>query len=810
MDGYEEHGDACFPINNCEATDNGNCQGNAQCVYTGPGSSMCVCPAGYQLQTDGSSCAACSGDNCYAPCQFVDDAELKSVVSTKTDVTLRFVSIKTSDLAAYFSDSNERILVITHQLTISGRLELPTAKVAFFANEILQEPGARIELNTNNAARTAVAQVDSNRKLSCANQYAGFDPWPGPIKGAVLNIYVTGGDAPFHCSGNYNARDVAIQAAIKSKSNAKISPFDSEFFTMALDCAKVVAQEGRFAKDNRALLRGSLPVRLTQHVLDEIRKAKSDDQAITDAVETLRLKAINLMENLSLRAKGVYVVPYLSLKAHEKILVLLKDDAKMAIDKYARFERISQDFTARMEATDSMTQLMTAIVRRNDLDIDALEQELVAAESDREAMKGRFDQAKRELTTAEATFKQGVRDYQNKMIANAVFSVLGGITTAFAGGAGSVLGFTVELASLADDVGRISRVLFKISIVMDTLAKIAEASKEFTSLNYDILPYAKSGPSDYYSKKLPEENDQSLAVMIKEWDEFDAAAEAFLGQGTAANDISGTSEYLAALRTVAVWGKGYHEKSITVQELMNTLIKLKKLKCEQDEAKQNIEASQNQLSEATPMNGELLIAMALQKQRLRNIMVDQLMSFCDSYFYNWLSDCPVTPTLADDLYELHGKINQGLSAVINAVENFAPFIPQAFEDTIVITQDNAKCTAQRNWLVAGQRRRDAHAGGKRSGGAYEPAMNTLLCPISELKRTNSFFYQVTRDNAGIFQGHERVHVDEVEVHFVGLNAPGKEITAQVSFNGLMKVRKPGVESVVGDIKLLQKLKTNFK
>ena len=54
--------------------------------------------------------------------------------------------------------------------------------------------------------------------------------------------------------------------------------------------------------------------------------------------------------------------------------------------------------------------------------------------------------------------------------------------------------------------------------------------------------------------------------------------------------------------------------------------------------------------------------MALQKQRLRNIMVEKLMSFCDSYFYNWLSPCPVITTLSDDLYALHEKVNQGLSA----------------------------------------------------------------------------------------------------------------------------------------------------
>ena len=42
---------------------------------------------------------------------------------------------------------------------------------------------------------------------------------------------------------------------------------------MMLNCAKVVAQGNTFAKDGK-LLRGSLPVTLTQYVLDEIRAAK--------------------------------------------------------------------------------------------------------------------------------------------------------------------------------------------------------------------------------------------------------------------------------------------------------------------------------------------------------------------------------------------------------------------------------------------------------------------------------------------------------------------------------------------------------
>ena len=93
-----------------------------------------------------------------------------------------------------------------------------------------------------------------------------------------------------------------------------------------LNCAKVDAQGNTFAKNGK-LLRGSLPVSLTQYVLDEIRAAKEGEQD-TSAVDALRLSAKNLMEDLSLRAKGYYKVPYLSLKAHEEILILIKDDAK--------------------------------------------------------------------------------------------------------------------------------------------------------------------------------------------------------------------------------------------------------------------------------------------------------------------------------------------------------------------------------------------------------------------------------------------------------------------------------------------------
>ncbi|KAL9981733.1 hypothetical protein ACROYT_G010476 [Oculina patagonica] len=781
VEGYEKHGINCFPINNCE-TSNDGCQGNAECVYTGPGTSMCVCPPGYRLNSDGKNCDQCPNNNCYTQCQFVDDSELKSVIRLKAHVEIRFLNIKSSDLRAYIGDTTTKLVVFAHQITIAGTLTLPSglAKVAIFANEILKENGGEIVLwNNAKRGRRAAVKVE-NGKLLCQNRYSDSSP---NVKGTVLNIYTSDSSAPFSCSGNYNRRDLSIQAAIKSKQNPK-KALDVELYSIMLNCAKVVSQGIPFAKKGK-LLRGSLPVTLIRHVLDEVRAAK-EERLDTSSVDALRLEAKNLMEDLSLRARGFYKVPYLSLKAHEKILVLIKDDAKMAIQKYELFERISQDFAAGIEATNSMTKLMSTIVRRNDLDLEALEKELEAARSDAQAMKAKFDDAVTELDTVrEATFDAGVRDYSNQQIANAVFSVLGGITSIFGGGSGAFIGFTIELSSLAEDISKIQKTLFKISIIMDSISRIAEAATSFTNLHYDVLPYAGTSTSDYYSKSKPEKNDQSLAVMVKEWEVFEAEADAFLGVGTA-SEISGASDYLAALKTVAVWGKGYHEKSITVQELLARLTKLQTLKNEQHQAQANIQASRDTALTERKVNGELLLEMALQKQRLRNIMVEKLMSFCDSYFYNWLSECPVMPTMSDDLYALHEKVNQGLSAVINAVSNFAPFIPQEYETTIIIT-DDGNCSARRNPSTMAHRR---HQLGKRSsGGANESTPNTLKCPISELKRTNSFVFKLDENDRDIFRGHERVHVDEFEIYFerveFGPDETEKEITARISFTGIM-------------------------
>ena len=758
-------------------------------MYTGPGTSMCVCPPGYRLNSDGTNCEQCSNSNCYTQCQFVDDDELKSVTSLQAHVEIRFLNIKTSDLRPYIGDSTTELVVYARQITISGTLTLPSglSKVAFFANEIQKENGAEIVLwnnaqhTTPTTGRRATVKVEDG-KLLCANRYSGNSPWPGYIQGTVLNIYTSKSSVPFTCSGNYNTRDISIQAAAKSKQNPKKS-LDVELYSMMLNCAKVLAQGITFAKEDK-LLRGSLPVTLIQNVLDEVRAAK-EEKIDTKSVDTLRLDAKNLMEDLSLRARGFYKVPYLSLKAHEKILVLIKDDAKMAIQKYERFERISQDFAAGIEATNSMTELMTTIVRKNDLDVEALKTELEAAKSDAQTMKDKLDDAVTALDTAKRTFEAGVRAYSNQQIANAVFSVLGGITTIFAGGAGAFMGFTIELGSLAADISKIQKALFKINIIMDSISKITEAATTFTDLHYDVLPYAGTGISDYYSKSMPEKNDQSLAVMVKEWEVFEVEADAFLGVGTASG-ISGASDYLAALKTVAVWGKGYHEKSITVQELLARLTKLKTLKNEQHQAQENIRTSRDTALTERTVNGELLIEMALQKQRLRNIMVEKLMSFCDSYFYNWLSECPVMPTMSDDLYALHDKVNQGLSAVINAVENFAPFIPQEFEATIVLTDDD-ECSDLRKRSLITQKR--YQLGKQSSGGANQLALNTLKCPISELKRTKTFLFKLDENDRHIFRGHERVHVDEFEIYFENAqfdeDETDKAITAWISMTGMM-------------------------
>ena len=554
-------------------------------------------------------------------------------------------------------------------------------------------------------------------------------------------------------------RNIAEQAAVQTTKNPK-QALDVDFLSLTLSCAKVIIQDKTvFSKDNKLLME-SLPVQMAHYILKQVKEA--EDVALSPATKAVGVAAGDFLVNLNTRAQGVNTVPYLSLRAHEKILVLLKDDAKMAIDEYEKYRTTSLSIRGRIEATKSMTNVMTAIIRRNDLDVEALQNELKVAISERRKIEKKFNESKRGLDLAKATFERGVRDYRDKQIAGAVFSILGGITSMLAGGAGGVIGFAVELGELsAATINKISKIIFKIAIILDSISGIADAAVQFTAVHFDILPYAHAGVSDYYSKSVPEkDNSKSLAVQVKEWDVFEAEAEAFLGIGTAANDISGTSDYLAALKTLAVWGRALHEKSIAVDEIMSTLVKLKTLKCEQHESKEQLTQSLQLAEDDNQMNSEVLINMVLQKQRLRSIMVDNLISFCRSYFYNWLAECPITPMLSDDLYDLHEKINQGLTSVINTVENFAPYIPQDFEETKLIMDDVA-CQGTLERLDQARKQQD-------SSGQLMPdealPLNALACPIYELKRGKSFLYRPDKTDADIFKGYERVRVQDIEVY----------------------------------------------
>lgn len=81
---------------------------------------------------------------------------------------------------------------------------------------------------TETTGRRAVVKVENN-KLLCDNRYSASNPWPGNVKGTVFNIDTSKASAPFSCSGNYNARDISIQAALKSKQNPKKS-LDAELY----------------------------------------------------------------------------------------------------------------------------------------------------------------------------------------------------------------------------------------------------------------------------------------------------------------------------------------------------------------------------------------------------------------------------------------------------------------------------------------------------------------------------------------------------------------------------------------------------
>ena len=693
---------------------------------------------------------------------------------------LQFLHTATSDLSDYIGKDSREVVIYAQEISISGKLKLPTGlKIAIFARRVIKENGASIELTTDNDSRTSEVKVE-NGKLLCLNTFPGAKADPVVIKGATLNIYTGKLSVPFTCSGNYNVRTIAEQAALQTTKNPKPA-LDIDFLLLSLSCAKVIAQDKTFSKDNK-LLMGSLPVQMTHYILKQVKDAK--DVELSPALKAVGVAAADFLENLNSRAQGVNRVPHLSLRAHEKILVLLKDDAKMATDEYEKYKTTSLGINGRIEATKSMTNVMTAIVRRNDLDVDALQKELRVAMSQRDEMEKKFNESKRGLDVAKETFKNGVRAYKDKQIAGAVFSILGGIASMLGGGAGGVIGITVELGELASTISKLSKMIFRLAIIMDALNGITEAATQFKEVHFDILPYAHAAVPDYYSKSLPEKaNTKSLAVMVKEWDAFEAEAEAFLGIGTAANDISGTSDYLAALKTLAVWGRALHEKSITVDEIMSTLIKLKTLKSEQHESQEKLTQSLQNAEGDNQMNSEVLINMALQKQRLRSIMVDNLISFCQSYFYNWVAECPITPMLSDDLYDLQEKINQGLTSVINAVENFAPYIPQDFEETKLI-KDDVACKESLERLDQARKQQDSN-GQLMSDGEALP-LNALACPIYELKRGKSFLYRPAKTDADIFRGYERVRVQEMEVYLEGATVDsGKDVTISISFSGMM-------------------------
>ena len=739
---------------------------------------MCVCPSGYQLNGDGVTCIECPESNCYRHCQFEHDVEAKRLMKQETRLKVRFLSVKTSDLQDYINEVATEIVVITRQLIISGDLILPDgSNVTFFADEVIKKPGATI---TNRGRRPDIRVVveEQTGKLICESHRGNI--WTRSNES--LHIYLSNSSTPFVCFTNFGPSDFTIHDTILGKHNMRPRPLDDVFTSMVLDCAKVDAQQKTYARDNR-LLRGSLPVRLVEHVFAEMRRARVRGIDLTSSVQTLEMKAMNLMEDLTMRAHGIYNVPYLSLKAHESILVLLKDDAKLAIDKYVKFEMISQNLDTRIEATDSMTNVMTAMVKRSDVDIEALKTELCIAEKDAEEMKKRFDSANRELKKAKRAFEAGVRAFQRKMLANTIFSIIGGIASVFSGGTSAILGVSLELPDISTEVSKISRSVFKLSIIMDVIAGVNEAMTTFTDVHLNVLPYVQSSAASYYSKNLPSQNGESLAVMIKEWDIFVANAEAFLAMGDAPNEISGTADYLVALKTVAVWGRGYHEKTIEVQRLMDDLLNKQSLQVAQYEAKKNIEEARDRALDAREMNWELRLQMSQEKQRLRTIMLNTLMSFCDSYFYNWLSDCPVMPTISDDLYALHAKINQGLSSVINAVENFAPFVPQAFEIPIVITDDDdCKSKYQRKFT-------SKESVKKTTTQENQPTVDGQRCPLSDLKLTKSFFHQVNVTDNKFFLSHDRVHVDEVEVYLKGATCNGCEdadINLLISVTGMMK------------------------
>ena len=120
--------------------------------------------------------------------------------------------------------------------------------------------------------------------------------------------------------------------------------------------------------------------------------------------------------------------------------------------------------------------------------------------------------------------------------------------------------------------------------------------------------------------------------------------------------------------------------------------------------------------------------------------------------------------------------------MINTVENFAPYIPQDFEETKVITDDVA-CQGTLEGLDQARKQQD-------SNGQLMPdealPLNALACPIYELKRGKTFLYRPAMTDAEIFKGYERVRLQEIEVYLEGATVDsGKDVTIYISFSGMM-------------------------
>ncbi|XP_048576618.1 uncharacterized protein LOC116610270 isoform X2 [Nematostella vectensis] len=780
-DGFLRKGAACLPINPCHGANRGGCEGRAICVYTGPGKSICRCPASYKLDESQARCTLCPDGNCFVGCDFYNDEELKTALSQQDSIVLRFAYLKTSDLADYVqkTSAHQDVVVYTQHLVVQGYLELKNkTRLAIFAREVTKEEGAQIKLfaidpedtPSESDYRRSVAQV-AHGEFKCEDNY--YNPTGDQVTaGATITIYQGNSGSPFTCSANYNVYPLVTLENLEKKKMLKHA-LDVEFLLLSLACAKVMAQDRNIylTKDGKHSLIASEPMQIIEYVKEQVKFFRDAPELTTQETSDLNgvgLAATELRERLLARAQGVTFVPYLSLKAYEKLLVLLKDDAKLAINQYERYRKTSEGLKHRIDATKSMTHIMTAIVRSNDFNIEAMKRELDKTIEDQKLLREKLKEAETSLEAARKVFENEVEAYKTKMIVNAVFSILGAITGALTGGFNTV----AAVGSVADEMTKFARIIIKIGAIMETIGSVVALAETFKDFHYDQKPYITTNAEGYYKeRKIVDANDESFAVAVKDWDVMVAEAEGALAIGTAANEIGGTGSYLAALRTVAIWGKAVHEKSIAMKSLVNKLSSLTSLQKEQHTAEGKIGQAIVESENLGRVNGQLLIQMGLQKERLRFAMVDTLMTFCDSYFYNWMAECPVQPTLSDDLFSLHSKVNEGLSAVVNAVESFAPFTAQQFEATKVIS-NTPVCN-------------------KGDGKEHYPKPDviptlTQCQPIDKLKETGTFLYNLERDDKDVLKGYERVHVEELEVYLEGATIDeGNPITIFISFSGYM-------------------------